>query len=465
MTTRRYLQGATGAATWIGAHRQGASWPSDPSDPRSLTNSVYSGTAGIVLFLAELFSATGDAAHLDHAVAAADHLVASIDDEQEVGLYSGLAGYGVALEATARLTGDWRYLEAARTCAGAVVERATRVGDGIEWQLEMPDESGRPQSNGRRSMCTDVIAGSAGVGLWLVDAAGRWQDDVLLQAAADTGRRLLELADEVDGGLDWPMAPGLPYRMPNFSHGTAGVAFFLATLAMATGERAFLDAAVRGGRFLQSIAVTNGDIALIPHSDDPSKVPGGDGKVRYALSWCHGPAGTGATWYRLYQATQGDEWLDWLRRSARAYVPGRIPEELDGNVGRVDPPGTWASFCYCHGSSGNGEFLLNAAAVLDDDELRGVAFRMADDCLAQGVADGEGMCWAQNGVRFGPDGSMAVAQFPQTGFSTGAAGIGYAMLRFDAHLHGRVPVATLPDWPFADVWASQAAAAAAAVSS
>lgn len=453
--TRPYLEGALRAAAWIEAQRErsdgGNDWPGDPEDAGSVSSSLYSGTAGIVLFFLELFATTDDLSHLEAACRGGDSLLKRLSEESEVGLYSGLAGAGLALQRLAGFAADPQYENGAKFCAAELADRAEAAGNGTEWPVDMPDAGGRP-AHGLRSMCTDVIAGSAGIGLWLLDAAEQWQDETLLELAASAGRRLIDCADETGNGLDWPMAQQLPYRMPNFSHGTAGVAYFLAGLALATGEKHFLDAATRGAAFLHSIAVTEGDICLVPHADKPEAVPGGDGTTRYALSWCHGPAGTGALWYRLYQATKNDEWLEWLARSARSFVPGCIPDSVSGTVTRVDPPGTWSSFCYCHGSAGNGEFLLNVHRVTGDVGFGEVAHRMIDDCLAQARHDQGGCYWPQNGARFDADGTMIPAVFPQTGFATGAAGIGYALLRFDAHAAGRAPVVTLPDWPFAEAW-------------
>ena len=59
------------------------------------------------------------------------------------------------------------------------------------------------------------------------------------------------------------MDPKFPRRMPNFSHGTAGIAYFLARVHEETNERKYLDAAIAGAKYLQAIAKTEGDICLI----------------------------------------------------------------------------------------------------------------------------------------------------------------------------------------------------------
>ena len=54
------------------------------------------------------------------------------------------------------------------------------------------------------------------------------------------------------GGLDWAMDPGYPRRMPNFAHGTAGVAFFLTRLYERTKRAEFLDAALAAATLVSS---------------------------------------------------------------------------------------------------------------------------------------------------------------------------------------------------------------------
>jgi lantibiotic modifying enzyme len=239
--------------------------------------------------------------------------------------------------------------------------------------------------------------------------------------------------------------------MPNFSHGTAGIAFFLAAAGMETGRSEFIDAALGGGRHLQAIARTDGGICLVPHRDPPSdEFDGPNGEPSYALSWCHGPSGTGALWWQLYLATRDEAFVDWLGRSAKALVPGAIPPTVWG-VPRNEPPGEWPSVCYCHGSAGDADFLLNVCRVTGLEYLRPVALHMLDDCLSRAIPDADGLKWMQLGpVGWDAEADKPLADWhPQTGFSLGAAGIGYALLGADGFLAGRQRRIVLPDSPFA----------------
>src|SRR6185437_2003843 len=145
------------------------------------------------------------------------------------------------------------------------------------------------------------IAGSSGTGLFLLWAADHLHAPGARQLAARAGDHLIAIAQPKPGaGLMWMMAPTFPREMPNFSHGTAGVSYFLATLYQATGQKKFLNAALAGADYLLSIADINGRYCMIYHDNQ--------NKGLYYLGWCHGPAGTARLFYRLYQVTRDPKW-------------------------------------------------------------------------------------------------------------------------------------------------------------
>src|SRR5207253_5943577 len=127
-------------------------------------------------------------------------------------------------------------------------------------------------------------------------------------------------------------------------HGTAGNAYFLASLYLETKDRAFLEAALAGASYLKAVAKTQGDVCLVFHHEP-------EGEDLFYLGWCHGPTGTARLFYRLYQATGDREWLDWVKRSARAILASGIPEKR--------PPGFWNNVSQCCGSAGVAEFFLD----------------------------------------------------------------------------------------------------------
>lgn len=326
-----YLETALQAAKWIRSSavktEKGTIWPADPNDLKSVNATLYSGAPGIVLFFIEVARTTSDRSFLADARAGADYLIASVESEKENGLYTGLAGIGFTLSEVYRATGETRYRAGALRCAELIRSRAVKAGNGVEW-----------------SSTTDIIGGSAGVGLFLLYAAKEFRKPEFKETARLAGARLIELARKEADGLKWAMTPEFPRLMPNFSHGTAGIAYFLATLYEETKEKIFLDAAIGGAKYLLSVAKTDGDVCMIFHNEP-------QGRELFYLGWCHGPAGTARLFYRLHRATGDREWMEWVKRSARAILQSGIPEK--------QTPGFWNNVSQCCGSAGVADFFLD----------------------------------------------------------------------------------------------------------
>ncbi len=412
-----YRAAAVDAGRWLRASAartaEGTVWPADPRDAKSANNSLYSGNPGVVLFFLQAARATGDRSYLKDARAGADALLNAIakDTEQSAGLYTGIAGIGFALIETYKATKEEKYRGGALAVADRLRERAQERGAGVEW-----------------SDVTDIISGSAGAGLFLLYAARELKQPTWRDVAARAGKRLIELARPENGGLKWAMDPKFPRLMPNFSHGTAGVAYFLATLYQETRRKEFLDAALAGARYLLSIARTEGEVCLIFHNEP-------DGKELHYLSWCHGPAGTARLFYRLYQVTGAAQWMDWVRKSARAILASGVPEK--------QTPGFWNNVGQCCGTAGAAEFLLSLHRITGDAEYLAFARRATDQILSRATRESGGLRWVHAEHRVRPE--LLVAQ---TGYMQGAAGIGMWLLRLDAFDRGRRGGITFPDSPW-----------------
>lgn len=325
---RPYLNAAIEASHWIdksAIHKDtGTVWPSDPAEVKTVNTGLYSGTPGVILFYLEAYHDSGDQKFLAKARSGSDYLLSVLKDQKQAGLYSGLAGIGYTLIATYKATGDEKYRQGASDCVKQIQQNAKKVGAGVEWPGGM-----------------DIISGGAGTGLFLLYAARELKDPSAIETAAQAGQRLIELGKPENGGLTWMLTA--ERNMPNFSHGTAGITYFLTSLYADTKRKEFLDAALAGAKHLLSIANTEGDQCLIFHADP-------DGKDRYYLGWCHGPAGTARTFYRLYQVTGDKQWMDWTRRSMKRLLTSGIPEK------RTE--GFWDNVGWCCGSAAVAQFGL-----------------------------------------------------------------------------------------------------------
>ena len=414
------IEEAQGVARWLRATTipvgEARAWAKTPAPGARPDATLYSGSPGPVLFFLELHRATGETAALADARAGADWLLARVDSEMQAGLYTGLAGLGFTLTEVWKVTRDTRYRDGALRVVDRLKSLARRSGDEVDW-----------------STSSDVISGTAGIGLYLLSAARELNRADALELAAAAGRRLLAQSIVVErGGLKWAMTPSNPTRLyPNFSHGTGGIAYFLATLHQATREQRYLDGALAGATYLVSVAKTDGDVCLVFHHE-----PEPDGLDLYYLGWCHGPAGTARLFHRLHEITGDAVWRDWVRKSARGIRASGIPEQRT--------PGFWNNVGVCCGSASVAEFFLSYHQRTGEGDALAFARTLTAEILAKATRDAQGTRWVHAENRVSPEALTA-----QTGWMQGASGIGAWLLRLDAFERGRAPAITLPDSPFA----------------
>jgi lantibiotic modifying enzyme len=439
---RPYLDAALRAEHWIRStaidSAKGRTWPAVPGDAKRGTpeSTLYSGAPGVVLFYLELHAFTGERRFLDEAVRGAVDIAAAIPESaaavreagrgrvdlgrlpgvalggdiapaipksaaavREAGLYEGLAGHVFVLQAVHRASGRDDFAAAARRGAKAIAAAAIPNGDGVVW-----------------NDVTDIISGSAGIGLALLAERDLLGDEAL-DLARRTGDRLIALAKPVtEGQRKWMMDYTFPREMPNFSHGTAGIAYFLATLSAQGGERRHLDAALDGARYLRAIAAPSGDGFVIRHHD-------GDGAQLFYLGWCHGPVGTSRLWQRLAALDRGGKWSETEDGGARGLIAQGVPEQ------RTE--GFWNNISQCCGNAGVAEYFLERFRRGGKADDLAYARRQADDLLHRGTTEGDAARWVQAENRVSP---LDVAA--QTGWMQGAAGVGAMLLHLDAATRG-----------------------------
>jgi lantibiotic modifying enzyme len=406
----RYLAIARGAGHWIMA--------SEADPERALAHrpieeqlNLYYGKAGTIPFFQELSQLTGEPGFSRFAELEADSICQRIAGVTDFGLYSGLAGIASAL---ARMKSAYAGLSVSDSLDLAI----GRIQDAVPTDFERIS----PHA------ANDLFSGIAGIGLALLYLAKLTGKSDLIQPARSAGDRLLSRGKKTACGQYWTFSETNRAHYPNFSHGTAGIGYFLAELYAATGEIRFRTGALEAGRYLLSIiSEKRSSKWLIPHDD-------GAGAELFYLGWCHGPAGTGRFVYRLYQLTGEIAWLEILKRQAETIIASGIPEQ--------PTPGCWNNAGRCCGTAGIGEFFLGLYRVFGEQSHFSFAQRLADHLVLTGETDASGTRWIQAENRAAP---AAVA--PQTGLMQGAAGIGLFLIHFETALrHKRAP-ARFPDEP------------------
>ena len=416
---RPYLQAALKTEQWLRSVRldteRGYYWPPEPADSTAtdFVTNLYSGSAGVVLFYLELYHATGEASYLEQAEGGGRFLVQSLPDTEPnsnaLGLYSGLAGIGYTLQNLEKHSTDILFKEGLKRCNELLYQAARKTEEEINYWGGI----------------TDIVYGGAGIGLYLLHLSEQSGDEQALELAKNTGAQLLGSAIRDSSSLRWRMMPGYERFMPNFSHGTAGVAYFLSRLYERTGEQKFLDTALEAASFLESITNTDGLI----HHHEP------DGEDLFYLSWCHGPPGTARLYYMLWQLTGENKWKELILLPAEHMLTLNLPEQ--------QTPGFWNNVGQCCGSSGLAEYYMELYRITRERKYLNFVQQLTIDLLDRATPESNGLKWIQAENRIRPEELAA-----QTGYMQGAAGIGLYFLRLDAYQRGRQPKIILPDSPF-----------------
>lgn len=360
----------------------------------TLYDHLYSGAAGVLLGCAEATAAgvpglepiaTGARDRLVHLAGLDDrpaHLAG--DDATAVvdGLFEGWPGAAVALRAWAAVAGDDRAAETAASLTGWVAERMRR----------RPDDPGR---------WTDIISGDAGILLALVPDAA---EPVVADAVARLADGLVGLGLDRPDGLHWRMSPSYEAINPGFSHGTAGVAYALATAGVTLGRTDLVAVAVRAADGLIALGTTPAGWAL------PLRMPTKPGLPPVNFGWCHGPTGTVRLFVLLDAIVPDQRWQRAVAACVRALRDSRLPERLY--------PGYWDNVARCCGTAGVGQVLLDRYRATGDRSYLEWAGRLADDVLARRLTTPQGVTWSNVEHTADPPDLP-----PAAGFMQGTAGI------------------------------------------
>lgn len=398
-------------ALWLDAQAEWqeelAKWPIDPEAGESrYSPNLYSGSCGVLLFYLEHHAQTGREASLQMAKGAGEDLLENLPGLASLGpgLYTGAAGMGFALEELYRSSGEERYHLGALAILDFIMAGAEPAGQGASW-----------------GPVTDIISGDAGIGLYLLWAAQAMERPEALELSRAAGQHLIQLAEERDSGLAWQMAAGYAREMPGFSHGSAGVAYFLARLYQETGEESFLQAAKAGGSYLESLSDERG---LIYHNQTNPDL--------FYLGWCHGPAGSARLFDLLNQITGERKWAQWITQAGKSMQAGDMALQR--------PPGFWNTHGQCCGSAGLAEFYLDYANLIGRDESQHMIAALSAEIRRDRISMPAGIAWKQAEHRTRPEELST-----QTGYAQGAAGIGMFFLHLDAAEAGRRRRIVLPD--------------------
>ena len=425
------------AARWVAeqaqpmAEEDGVLFPEYAESPAETETFVYAGTAGVLIFLENAAAILEDVelGELADRTAAGLLAVAEDSDRKHVrwskdpramaaeGLYTGDAGVGHAFLVRARLRGSRADLKVARRAADDLLDRSQKDGDGRTWSHQL-----------------DAIGGATGTLLFLLELFEETGDRRYRQGALDAGRWLIQEATPVeeegseDGDqLTWGAARSSERHYPNFSHGTAGTAYALARVADATGDKACLEAAVAGARWLLLHGEWSEDSLCWYHYS-----PGREDS--FQEGWCHGPPGTGRLFFLLARLTGQEAFEEAARRSARWVMASRPDPGDPSSSTRFYSPSL------CCGAAGILDYFVDAWRATGEEEYLEYARGVAAYLLRLAKEDPAGLKWT-NYDR--PDEEGVI--FHGVSLMLGTSGEALALLRLAAIEREQDPVCHLPD--------------------
>ena len=372
------------SAAWIGLDWLG---DSEVFQLVCLGPDLYNGATGIALFLAAHATVSGHAPSAELAVAGLAHIRRNLNSRSAarfarsigIGAATGLGSLVYGFCVIAKCIGDPVLLRDA--------ERAARL---FTDELIAADKQ------------LDVMGGAAGAILALLRMHRDTQSDEVLARAIRCGEHLLaQDRTGPTGHRSWigQGLGGLPLN--GMSHGAAGFAYALASLAAVSGREQFADAAA------ECIAFEDQTYDPARHNWPDLRVPG---QPLWPCQWCHGAPGIGMARLATARRVRANAALE-------AKLGGTlVAADIDNALESVKQAWPGQLDTLCCGTLGGIEFLCEAADRAGAREISELAARRLGTVVANAASAGD-YRWNSGKRRF------------NLGLFRGLAGVGYALLR------------------------------------
>jgi type 2 lantibiotic biosynthesis protein LanM len=347
-----------------------------------LDDSLFTGRAGVGVFLAALGKLSGDLCFKKVALGALEPFRRSIRSEKTrpelLRLEFGLLGLGGNVYSMVKVS---QFLQ-----DSALLEDAIRAAKLLTPELVAADQR------------LDVIFGVAGALLGLLSLYEVTQDTSVLETAVMCGEHLLANRSDVAPRAWMTIKDESTQPLTGFSHGAAGFSLALLRLYAASGNAEFLAAAQEGIEYERS--VFNETVQNWPDF----RMAEQKGEVGYMDAWCHGSTGIGlarlASWPILPSA--------------------EVRQDIEFALNTSQKNGTFAQGVdyLCCGSVGRIELLVVASQLLGDLQLLQATQAGAAKMVATARSNGAyGFMPHLSSTRF------------SSGFYKGSTGVGYQLLR------------------------------------
>lgn len=304
-----------GSCSWMGATPSPTgTLMAPPATTAALGPDLYSGTAGVGLFLAYLHALTGDPASLRTARGALHHALGAVEmvpAGRRLSLFTGTLGITLCAARAGRVIGD---------------EDVAATASRIAATLNEPGVSGH-----------DLISGAAGAICGFLALATELED-----------ARYAERAHEIARGL---LAGPCRLSLSGMAHGHAGVVHALLEIDAGGSNAPVIAAAARAaeheGRLFDSRTGNWSDLREMTAREL------GDVGATSAMAWCHGAPGVLLS-RRSAAGRLGPE-EDRRKEAAARCVERWVRAALNTRPGNLS---------LCHGLTGNAECLWDGTGSL-----------------------------------------------------------------------------------------------------
>ncbi|MGI8745518.1 MAG: lanthionine synthetase LanC family protein [Bryobacteraceae bacterium] len=299
---------------------QGISWVNVTQGGKNEESvDFYLGDSGICYFLMKAYAVTHESKHLDAANSCMAYILSQakrdsagmyLHDTQN-GLFEGNAGPGYLFLYAYHVTKSKERLKTAEAIADRIIAK--------------PD-------TGEKSS-PDIIAGAAGTGLFLLKMYDVTKKSAYLDGAKKLGDFLVATAEPQAKGVKWKVrGTNVEYYFVGFSHGPAGIGYYLDRLYRATKVDKYKEYADKAMEHIEEIAIPEKNGVKWYHEELARK-------TRYSSQWCHGNPGMNPFFLDLYFRSKDKQYLDWAEKSTNYILDQGVNVRKNGSV--------------CHGISGN----------------------------------------------------------------------------------------------------------------
>ncbi|GLX79440.1 hypothetical protein tinsulaeT_27800 [Thalassotalea insulae] len=405
---------------------QGIAWPDNVNKPELQGYDLGSGAAGKVIFFTALYQATGKSFYLTQAKQGADYLISLLaqptyfnSNNRKASLYNGIAGIGVALMELNHVQANEKYHFALEKIVALLVNWSQVKGKQRHWSDKF----------------NDLLYGDTGTILFLSDYANQYNAPQAQKMAQQGAYFLLSQVQKTEQGGYWFFRRDKAFNLPNFSHGTAGVVYTLATVGKQSRDKTIINGAIAGVNYLTSIAEIEQETIRFPYGWGSENWQG-----LYQFGWAHGLSGVALTLQQVKQSgievKQSEHLLKLIKHTllninvaGKVKVPFSEPSTpLDFRFGRA---GVLSLVSHWSRESAGDKKLIKIR-----DELWATIARAA-------IQDDKSAYWLVDAPAF-----MGGGKAKYTGLLHGAAGVGMTLLNMHAAMVNKASYVRLPDDPY-----------------